>query len=90
MLVLIADDPNRGPLIALVVVVYLLPSIVAVIRSHRNVASIVVLNVLLGWTLVGWCISMVWAVSAKPEVDVRIRSYPRERREPTRSSDRYR
>ncbi|MGB3968758.1 MAG: superinfection immunity protein [Planctomycetota bacterium] len=52
--------------------IYVLPSAVAMLRRHRNVASIMVVNLLLGWTLLGWAVSMAWAVSAAPQVDVRV------------------
>lgn len=41
---------------------YFLPAIVAWQRSHRNTAAILVLNLLLGWTLLGWALALVWAV----------------------------
>jgi hypothetical protein len=43
---------------------YFAPSIVAVLRKKTNTAAIVVLNTLLGWSLIGWAIAMIWAVSA--------------------------
>jgi hypothetical protein len=48
---------------------YLLPSIVAVIRRHHNAVAIIVLNILLGWSLIGWVVAMVWSATAtaKPE-----------------------
>lgn len=46
------------------VVLYMLPSIVAAARDHRNIAAILVLNILLGWTLIGWAIAIVWAFMA--------------------------
>ncbi|MGH3305279.1 MAG: superinfection immunity protein [Streptosporangiaceae bacterium] len=46
-------------LILLVLGVYWLPSILARIWRHPDLVSIVVVNALLGWTVVGW----VWAVS---------------------------
>lgn len=48
------------------VALYLLPSIVAALRRHHNTASVVVIDLLLGWTLVGWVVAMAMAVSAKP------------------------
>ncbi len=42
--------------------IYAVPTIVAVLRGHRNVAAIVVINLFLGWTLVGWVGALVWAV----------------------------
>ena len=45
------------------VLLYFAPSIVAVLRKKTNLAAIIVLNTLLGWSLIGWVISMIWAVS---------------------------
>ncbi len=47
--------------ILLVGALYFLPSLVAVLRSVPNVGSVVVLNVFLGWTLIGWVASMAMA-----------------------------
>ncbi|MFU5561724.1 superinfection immunity protein [Pseudomonas aeruginosa] len=46
------------------VVLYFLPAIIAENRKHHNKGAITVLNVLLGWTLVGWVAALVWAASA--------------------------
>lgn len=43
-------------------VMYFLPSIIAFARSKRDSASIFVLNLLLGWTAIGWVIALVWAL----------------------------
>ncbi len=40
-------------------VLYLMPSVVAYNRDHRNTASILMLNLFLGWTFVGWVVSLV-------------------------------
>ncbi len=40
---------------------YCLPWIIARARHHHNGGAIVVLNLLLGWTFVGWVIALVWA-----------------------------
>lgn len=42
--------------------VYLLPSVVAGLRSHRNVPALLALNLLLGWTIIGWVAALVWAL----------------------------
>jgi hypothetical protein len=44
---------------------YFLPTIVANSRK-RQVGSIFVLNLFLGWTLLGWVVALVWAMSEKP------------------------
>jgi hypothetical protein len=41
---------------------YFLPSIIAGARSKRDLASIFVLNLLLGWTAIGWVIALIWAL----------------------------
>jgi Superinfection immunity protein len=43
-------------------VMYFLPSIVALARNKRDTLSIFLLNLFLGWTLIGWVVSLVWAV----------------------------
>jgi len=56
-----------GILMLLLVVVgvlfYFLPTLVAWNRHKRNTVAIFLLNLFLGWTLVGWVVSLVWAVS---------------------------
>ena len=56
---------NEAGLIALLFVLsaYLLPTIVAWWRGHRNGNSIAVVNVFLGWTLLGWVIALAWSFS---------------------------
>lgn len=44
-------------------VAYVLPSIVAVARQHRRVAAIVVVDLLLGWTVIGWVWAMAWSLT---------------------------
>ena len=66
-----SNDPWLVPvvilLLGLAVVVYLLPSIVASNRRHRERAPIFVLNLLLGWTLVGWVAALVWSLTSHVE-----------------------
>lgn len=54
--------------LALIVILYLLPSIVASVRQHHQAGSITVINLFLGWTLVFWVIALAMSVSAKKEV----------------------
>ena len=52
-------------------VFYFLPSIIAFARNKRDVTSILLLNLFLGWTMIGWVIALVWAV--KQDVPVMAR-----------------
>jgi len=55
-------DVFWGLMIILVALfIYFLPSIIAG-TSHKNFSAIFLLNFLLGWTFLGWVVSIVWAV----------------------------
>lgn len=41
---------------------YFLPSFIAAYRGHPNLLAIFLINLLLGWLLVGWVLALVWAV----------------------------
>lgn len=43
--------------------IYFLPAIVAMARGHHQIGAIIILNTFLGWTLLGWIIPLVWAMS---------------------------
>ena len=42
--------------------IYLLPSIIAGRKEHRNCHAICVLNVLTGWTGLGYLAALIWAL----------------------------
>ncbi|MCK4463198.1 MAG: superinfection immunity protein [Candidatus Omnitrophica bacterium] len=44
-----------------VICFYFLPTLIAINRNNVNKLAIGVLNLLLGWTLIGWVIAIVWA-----------------------------
>jgi hypothetical protein len=43
-------------------VMYFLPSLIAAIRSKRNVLTIFLVNFFLGWSVIGWIVCLVWAL----------------------------
>ena len=45
-------------------VLYFLPALIAILRQHQSWPAIAALNVLLGWTAIGWIIAFVWSLSA--------------------------
>jgi hypothetical protein len=51
-------------LLCLGVASYFVPLIVALSRNHRQTLAIGLLNLFLGWTVVGWVVGLVWAVTA--------------------------
>jgi hypothetical protein len=52
-------------------VMYFLPSIIALARSKRDIAGIILLNFFLGWTMIGWVVALVWAVKVDVPAVVR-------------------
>lgn len=51
-------------IVALVFGTYFLPMIIALIRKHKQTNPIVIVNIFLGWTLIGWVVALAWSVSA--------------------------
>jgi xanthosine utilization system XapX-like protein len=49
---------------------YLLPTIVAFARKAPSIGSVVVVNVLLGWTLVGWTVAFAMAFRSHPQAAI--------------------
>lgn len=49
---------------------YFLPSIVAFSRGKDNAAAVFILNFFLGWTLIGWVVCLVWALSSNKSTTV--------------------
>jgi hypothetical protein len=43
---------------------YFLPVIIAINRGHPNALAIALVNLLLGWTFLGWVIALIWSVTA--------------------------
>ncbi len=49
------------------VLLYFIQLFVAVAREYRNATAIAALNLLLGWTVLGWIGSLVWSLTANTE-----------------------
>jgi hypothetical protein len=49
----------------LIAAAYGLPALVAVYRRHRRAEAIAVVNLFLGWTVVGWLAALVWAFRSR-------------------------
>jgi hypothetical protein len=70
-----SGDGYRGPVVAVPLIIagigflalsglalYFLPTIIALSRRKRNSGGVFVLNLLLGWSFIGWVAALVWAV----------------------------
>jgi len=52
--------------IGILISLYLLPSFVALLRHHTNMSGVVIVNVLTGWTVIGWIAALVMACWSQP------------------------
>jgi hypothetical protein len=43
--------------------VYFLPTIIVLARRKKNVLGPILVNVLLGWTVIGWIVALIWALT---------------------------
>jgi hypothetical protein len=50
----------------LIVLLYFLPWFQALSSHKRNSTAIGLLNLLLGWTVIGWIVALVWALTKDP------------------------
>ena len=55
------------PLALLGIVLYFIPTGVAMVRHVPNTGSVFVLNLFLGWTVVGWVIALAMAARSIPQ-----------------------
>ena len=57
------DKAKVAFLVVLILLLYFLPAIIAHVRRHRQIAAITLLNLLLGWTGLGWVLVFFWSWS---------------------------
>jgi hypothetical protein len=48
----------------LMLALYLLPALIASGRHHHNAGAIWALTILLGWTMLGWLIALIWSLTS--------------------------
>lgn len=60
------DSFEMAPLLLLVL--YPLPIAIAALRKHNAVLDIVLTNLWLGWTVIGWFFALIWACDSDVEV----------------------
>jgi ABC-type transport system involved in cytochrome c biogenesis permease component len=47
----------------IILLAYFMPTIIALLSKKKNTLAILTLNLLLGWTILGWIVALVWAVT---------------------------
>jgi hypothetical protein len=60
---MLASSTGAGAAVlgVLVLIIYFLPTVVAVARKVTNQGSVAVINIFLGWTLIGWVAALAMA-----------------------------
>ena len=43
---------------------YWLPTIIAIARQTRSALGVAMVNLFLGWTVIGWFLALMWALAA--------------------------
>jgi hypothetical protein len=56
-------------LLAIIVLIYMLPTLIAFGREHPHRGFILILNLIFGWTLLGWILIFLWAALGRVEAD---------------------
>jgi len=54
-------DEKTFFIIIFIFIIYFTPSFISYHRKHSKAVAIRVLNILAGWTFIGWVIAAVWA-----------------------------
>ena len=54
---------TAGTTIFIVGLIYFLPAVIAKSRGHKNTSAIFVLDLFLGWTVIGWIAALVWSAT---------------------------
>ena len=53
--------------LTLLIVLYFLPTLIASHRGHSTL-GVTLVNLLIGWTLIGWLALLLWALLSRPRI----------------------
>ena len=58
--------------LVILITIYFLPTLVGCVRAKADgMFGVVMVNLFLGWTVLGWLSAFVWACSGRTEGDIR-------------------
>ena len=52
-----------GALVVFLLIGYFIPTVVAMMRGHKDAPAIALINIFLGWTVVAWFATLVWSLA---------------------------
>lgn len=76
------NGPMHLVMFLLILVVYIVPTAIAVYRDCTATVWIALLNVLLGWTILGWAGALGWAIAGRTNHDPIIQGPPSHQHHP--------
>ncbi len=44
------------------ILLYFLPSIIALNKKDKNIVTIIIINLFFGWTVIGWIFTLIWVI----------------------------
>lgn len=50
-----------SPVFFLLMFLYALPTFIAWRRKHNSLGSVAIVNILTGWSLIGWVAALIWS-----------------------------
>ena len=50
----------------MIICMYFAPTLIATLRKHHNAGAVFAVNLLLGWTFIGWIIAFIWSLTSPP------------------------
>lgn len=65
-----SQDTSALFTLAVLFSVYFAPSLITVFRGRRNRGSVIVVNLFLGWTFIGWVVALAMAFGGQTDKQV--------------------
>ena len=56
-------------LLIICVIIYMLPTLIAKARDIPSRHAVTMVNIIFGWTLIGWLVAFLWAAMAETSID---------------------
>jgi ABC-type transport system involved in cytochrome c biogenesis permease component len=60
-----------GVIIFILAIAYFIPFIIALLKRKSNTIAIFFLNLLVGWTFIGWVIAFIWSLTKDQKVEIK-------------------
>jgi hypothetical protein len=62
--------PETLLIVLLFLPLYFLPTIIAVVRKAPNLVAVILVNLLFGWSFIGWIVALVMSLRSTPKPQI--------------------